>query len=296
MGPLRRRSRDSDGRDLSARRRVPVRPAHLRGLRRFRASMGRSGRQPDLDGAALSAQVRGIDRVVRSEAGQHDRPLGGRRGGRPGSEGQARRRAAGARQWRVVPLAARQRTRRRDQPFYLSGGRRPGNTPVPRHGQGRRARIGRIAEGHTQWRHDPGLPPNRASAVRVSRQLKGTTMAELLVDFVSSLDGYGAGEGWPGWWGLQGPEYLAWLGAQPEADYTVLMGANTYRLMSGFAAEGEPGTEALADMSKVVFSTSLTAPLSWPNTRLVAGDAVEAVRAMKENATTSMRTIGSLAV
>ena len=24
----------------------------------------------------------------------------------------------------------------------------------------------------------------------------------------------------------------AWLGDQPEADYTILMGANTYRLMS----------------------------------------------------------------
>ena len=43
-------------------------------------------------------------------------------------------------------------------------------------------------------------------------------MPELLVDFITSLDGYGAAEGWPGWWGLQGPEYLAWLGEQPEAD------------------------------------------------------------------------------
>jgi dihydrofolate reductase len=68
----------------------------------------------------------------------------------------------------------------------------------------------------------------------------GTKTPELLVDFITSLDGYGAAEGWPGWWGLQGPEYLAWLGKQPEAGYTVLMGANTYRLMSGFAAEGEP--------------------------------------------------------
>jgi dihydrofolate reductase len=72
-------------------------------------------------------------------------------------------------------------------------------------------------------------------------QVDGTTMPELLVDFITSLDGYGAAEGWPGWWGLQGPEYMAWLGERPEADYTVLMGANTYRLMSGLAAEGEPG-------------------------------------------------------
>jgi dihydrofolate reductase len=119
-------------------------------------------------------------------------------------------------------------------------------------------------------------------------------MPELLIDFITSLDGYGAAEGWPGWWGLEGPEYLAWLGSQPEGGYTVLMGANTYRLMSGFAAEGEPGTEALASLSKVVFSNTLTAPLSWPNTRLVTEDAVTAVRGMKENGTTSMRTIGSL--
>src|SRR3954468_13295084 len=121
-------------------------------------------------------------------------------------------------------------------------------------------------------------------------------MAELLVDFVSSLDGYGAGEGWPGWWGLQGPEYLAWLGAQPEADYTVLMGANTYRLMSGFAAEGEPGTDALAGLSKVVFSSTLTEPLTWANTVLVSRDAVEAVREMKAEGTTPLRTIGSLSL
>jgi hypothetical protein len=63
---------------------------------------------------------------------------------------------------------------------------------------------------------------------------KDTTMRELLVDFITSLDGYASGEGWPGFWGLEGPEYLAWLGEQPEVTY--LMGANTYRLMSGFAA------------------------------------------------------------
>jgi dihydrofolate reductase len=119
-------------------------------------------------------------------------------------------------------------------------------------------------------------------------------MPELLVDFITSLDGYAAGEGWPGWWGLQGPEYLAWLGEQPEADYTILMGATTYRVMSRFAAEGEPGTDALAGMSKVVFSTTLSGPLAWANTQLVAADAVEAVREMKANGSESMRTIGSL--
>ncbi len=121
-------------------------------------------------------------------------------------------------------------------------------------------------------------------------------MAELLIDFITSLDGYGAAEGWPGWWGLEGPEYLTWLGEQPEAEYTVLMGAKTYRLMSGFAAAGEPGTDVLADFSKVIFSSTLSDPLSWANSRLVSGDAVDAVRQMKEEDGPSMRTIGSLSL
>jgi len=48
-------------------------------------------------------------------------------------------------------------------------------------------------------------------------------MPELIVDFITSLDGYGAAEGWPGFWGLEPMEYLGWLGEQPEVTY--LMGA-----------------------------------------------------------------------
>jgi len=134
-------------------------------------------------------------------------------------------------------------------------------------------------------------------------------MQELLVDFITSLDGYGAAEGWPGWWGLQGPEYLVWLGEQPERDYTILMGANTYRLMSGFAAQAESsGSEAtmtgdedaavaeLARAAKVVFSSTLQTPLAWPNTRLVSREAVEAVVKMKQDGSSPMRTLGSLSL
>jgi dihydrofolate reductase len=122
-------------------------------------------------------------------------------------------------------------------------------------------------------------------------------MPELLVDFITSLDGYGAAEGWPGWWGLEGPEYLGWLGEQPEGDYTILMGAKTYRLMSAFATEGEPGTDMLAGMSKIVFSSTLKEPLDWPNTELIDRDAAEAVREMKsKNDAPSMRTLGSISL
>jgi dihydrofolate reductase len=124
-------------------------------------------------------------------------------------------------------------------------------------------------------------------------------MPELLVDFITSLDGYGAAEGWPGWWGLQGPEYLGWLAEAPERDYTILMGANTYRLMSamgGETSDEEASMSELANASKVVFSSTLQAPLSWPNTRLISMDAVEAVKEMKREGNSAMRTLGSLSL
>ena len=119
-------------------------------------------------------------------------------------------------------------------------------------------------------------------------------MGTLMIDFITSLDGYASAEGWPGWWGLEGPEYLGWLGEQP--DHTVLMGAKTYQLMSEFAVNGEEGVDQLTQMSKVVFSSTLQTPLSWANTRLVGGDAVEAVRRMKEDGDTELRTLGSLSL
>ena len=120
-------------------------------------------------------------------------------------------------------------------------------------------------------------------------------MAELLVDFITSLDGYASAVGWPGFWGLEGPEYLAWLDQLPERHYTTLMGAATYRLMSDFAATSDdPSFAQLTEMSKVVFSSTLKNPLAWANTRLVDQDPVEAVRAIKEDDAHPLRTLGSL--
>jgi dihydrofolate reductase len=128
-------------------------------------------------------------------------------------------------------------------------------------------------------------------------------MTELIVDFIISLDGYASAEGWPGFWGMEGPEYLAWLDQRPDRDYTLLMGANTYRLMYGFTqgseasgsgeGAGEDAMAALTRQPKVVFSSTLEAPVAWANTELVRGDAVETVSAMKRSGT-NMSTIGSL--
>ena len=131
-------------------------------------------------------------------------------------------------------------------------------------------------------------------------------MRKLIIDLGTTLDGYASGVGWPGWWGLEGPEYLAWLGEQPPVTY--LMGANTYRLMSSFAsgeppagtaemeAEEEASVDELTRAPKVVFSASLEEPLMWANTTLVRGDAVQAVRAMKEEGSGILSTLGSISL
>ena len=76
------------------------------------------------------------------------------------------------------------------------------------------------------------------------------------------------------------------------------MGATTYRLMSGFAAEmpDDAGIAGLTAMPKVVFSSTLKEPLSWANTELVDGDPVEAVQNMKRRDSRPLRTLGSLSL
>ena len=65
-------------------------------------------------------------------------------------------------------------------------------------------------------------------------------MQELTVDFITSLDGYGAAEGWLGWWGLQSPEYLAGLVGSPESGVP--------RLAGGTPAAGLDGPDGGDDL------------------------------------------------
>jgi dihydrofolate reductase len=123
-------------------------------------------------------------------------------------------------------------------------------------------------------------------------------MSNLMVDFIISLDGYASADDWPGYWGMEGPEYLEWITEEAENEHTALMGATTYRLMSGFAAElpDDPGVAALTALPKMVFSSTLEAPLAWANSELVDADAVETVKDMKRRDSRPMRTVGSLSL
>src|SRR3954452_22908510 len=120
-------------------------------------------------------------------------------------------------------------------------------------------------------------------------------MSTLTIDLFSSLDGFAAADGWPGYWGKEGPELMAWLQEKLAEDHTVVMGANTYRTMSRIVAEhDDPTFERMAQIPKVVFSSTLEPPLTWANTR-IERDAVSALRTMKADGP-PIRTIGSISL
>jgi dihydrofolate reductase len=122
-------------------------------------------------------------------------------------------------------------------------------------------------------------------------------MRELTVDLFCTLDGWLRGHNAPAFFGYDGPDLQAWIGDQLSRPHVTLMGANTYRALAHFAAEGgDPASKRMDELPKVVFSKSLKQPLTWSNTTLVAEDLATAVPAMKQQPGDPMRVIGSLSL
>jgi dihydrofolate reductase len=118
---------------------------------------------------------------------------------------------------------------------------------------------------------------------------------ELRVDMFSTVDGFGSGgpQNAP-YWGYGGPGLQEWIDGQLAEDHIMLMGANTYRQMSQIAASGQETLPRMAELPKIVFSKTLTPPLTWANTTLISEPAETAGPALKATADgVPMRTIGS---
>ena len=103
-------------------------------------------------------------------------------------------------------------------------------------------------------------------------------MGTLTIDLFSSLDGFAAADGWPGYWGKEGPELMAWLEEKLAEEHTLVMGANTYRDdVADRRRRDDPTFARMAEIPKVVFSSTLKPPLTWANTE-IAEDAVTTLR------------------
>jgi dihydrofolate reductase len=132
---------------------------------------------------------------------------------------------------------------------------------------------------------------------RIRTYRKDSIVGNLTIDLFSSLDGFAAAEGWPGYWGLEGPELMDHLDEKLAKDQTVVMGATTYRVMSEIVARADdPNFSRTAELPQIVFSSTLQPPLAWSNTRLIAEDAIPTIRALKEEDPTPLVTMGSLSL
>jgi dihydrofolate reductase len=123
-------------------------------------------------------------------------------------------------------------------------------------------------------------------------------------DILCTLDGfssYGDGGDWGGYWGKQGPEFLDRRLAQYSEEQRMVLGASTFRMfteMLGSIADSEldPINSRMKHLPTTVLSTTLEAPLDWPDATLVRGDAVEVVARLKETSDVPVRSHGSLSV
>ena len=123
-------------------------------------------------------------------------------------------------------------------------------------------------------------------------------MTTYTADLFMSLDGFGTGP--VGYWGKEGPELSAErrrVFFEGEGE-TLVLGANTYRAMDGFAAAAadNPDFQALTARKKVVISRTLAPPLSWANSTLLAEDAVAGVTRMKQESSVPLRSHGSISM
>ena len=122
-------------------------------------------------------------------------------------------------------------------------------------------------------------------------------VSELIADLFVSLDGCAAADDVGPYFGYGGPELDDWIGAELDKPQVVVFGRVTYELLATIsAAASDPASQRLTALPKLVFSSTLSPPLEWENTRLVSGDALIALPTAKSESDVPLRTMGSVSL
>ena len=99
-----------------------------------------------------------------------------------------------------------------------------------------------------------------------------------------------------GGWAVPGGDeaILTKMGERMGGDRAFLFGRRTYEdLLASWNAQGGPFKDALNNSPKYVASTTLEEPLPWPNSTLLRGDTVDALRALKAQSGGVLAIMGS---
>ena len=123
------------------------------------------------------------------------------------------------------------------------------------------------------------------------------SMAELTADLFLSLDGFAAGVDVGPFFGYGGPELDGWVRDQLGRPHVVVMGRVTYEALAQISSSAtDEVSRRNSDLPKVVFSNTLSEPLTWRNTRLIGGDLADGMRTLKRESPDPLRSIGSLSL
>ncbi len=120
-------------------------------------------------------------------------------------------------------------------------------------------------------------------------------MSELIADLFVSLDGFAGGVDFGPYFGYGGPELDDWIKTELDRPQVVVFGRVTYEMLASMSAKGsDPASQRLTAVPKLVVSSTLSEPPEWANTRLVTGNAVEVLPAVKDRSEVPLRTMGSV--
>lgn len=122
-------------------------------------------------------------------------------------------------------------------------------------------------------------------------------MSELTTDLFVSLDGFARADDAGPYFDYGGPELDEWIRAELDKPQVVVFGRVTYELFAPMSSNGaDAASQRLTALPKIVVSSTPSEPLEWANTRLVAGDATEALPAVKDDSEVPLRTMGSVSL
>ncbi len=122
-------------------------------------------------------------------------------------------------------------------------------------------------------------------------------MRELTADLFISMEGFALGEGEGPYFGLGGPELDDWIRGEIFKPQLLLMGRKTYEVFAGFSMSAKDDLSVrMNDLPKMVFSNTLSEPLSWTNTSLLRGKLAAEIKGLKLLPGEPIRTIGSLSL
>jgi dihydrofolate reductase len=112
---------------------------------------------------------------------------------------------------------------------------------------------------------------------------EGTTMAQVVLQMGVTVDGYVAGTGREGGWGLppEHPDVQAWKVASLQRVGTHIMGRVTYEQMAQhWPTSSGDYAQSMNTLPKVVFSRSLTSA-DWPGARIARGELAAELAAVR---------------